>query len=303
MNIRHATDTTPDRRLGWLAAGLTVLIGAAWQLSTRWGVSTSLAPIDLGLLRYTIPAAVLLPIIWRQGLVPRAIGRTRLCLMVLGGGLPFGLLVMAAAQRVDAAHIGALLPGLAPVCVVLATALLQRQALRAQQALPMVVILVGIASVIQPWLSSYSATQLVGDGLLVAACCAWSAYTLAFRSCGLSAWQGTALVAGWSALAALPVWLASSSARLMQANWGDVALQVAMQGLVAGIVAQAAFAFAVSRVGAQATTSLGALVPIAVALGAYWVLDEPLGWWRAGGAALIAAGALALARAGAPRKA
>ncbi|MEO5671000.1 MAG: hypothetical protein ABIR26_09955, partial [Ramlibacter sp.] len=50
---------------GWAAALLMVLIGAGWQLATRAGARAALAPVDLALLRYAIPALLLAPVWWR----------------------------------------------------------------------------------------------------------------------------------------------------------------------------------------------------------------------------------------------
>lgn len=47
--------------LGLLAALTATLIGSGWQLASRHGVTTSLGPLELAVLRYGIPAIVLLP--------------------------------------------------------------------------------------------------------------------------------------------------------------------------------------------------------------------------------------------------
>ncbi|MEL6551609.1 MAG: hypothetical protein AAFQ54_15315 [Pseudomonadota bacterium] len=48
-----------DLRAGPLAWLLAVTVGVGWQLARRFGVTTTLAPIDLALLRYVIPALAL----------------------------------------------------------------------------------------------------------------------------------------------------------------------------------------------------------------------------------------------------
>ncbi len=68
------------------------LIGSAWQITSRHGVTTTLGPLELATLRYAIPAMVLLLLWSRIGLFPRALSVWRLAVM-LGGGLPFGLFV------------------------------------------------------------------------------------------------------------------------------------------------------------------------------------------------------------------
>ena len=99
---------------GVAAAFATVLIGAGWQVATRLGTTTSLQPVDLALMRYCVPAILLAPVWWRVRPVPSGIDRRVLIAMLVGGGLPFGLLGMAGSQFAPVAHMGALLPGSMP---------------------------------------------------------------------------------------------------------------------------------------------------------------------------------------------
>ncbi|MFS2055838.1 EamA/RhaT family transporter, partial [Variovorax sp. CT11-76] len=64
-----------NRSLPWtgvLAALATALIGSGWQIVSRHGVTTSLGPLELAVLRYAIPALVLLPVAWASRAVLRA---------------------------------------------------------------------------------------------------------------------------------------------------------------------------------------------------------------------------------------
>ncbi len=70
--------------IGVLAALASVGIGVGWQVATRLGATTTLAPIDLALLRYGIPALVLSPLWWRSGLKPVGVSWRLLILMLLG---------------------------------------------------------------------------------------------------------------------------------------------------------------------------------------------------------------------------
>ena len=55
--------------LGIIAALLAALIGSAWQLTSRYGVTTSLGAMELACLRYGVPALVLLPLLLKTGLL------------------------------------------------------------------------------------------------------------------------------------------------------------------------------------------------------------------------------------------
>ena len=102
-------DSSTSIRTGLCAWVITVIVGASWQLATRFGVTTSLTPIDLALLRYVIPTFVLLPILLRQGCGTKGKPIWVLAFIVIGGGLPFGLLGMVGAQFAPASHMGCLL--------------------------------------------------------------------------------------------------------------------------------------------------------------------------------------------------
>lgn len=101
--------------IGLLAALAAALIGSGWQIASRHGVTTTLGPLELAVLRYGIPALVLLPLLLRTGLFPQGLPRGRLGLLVLGGGLPFGLLALAGAQWAPAAHMGVFMAGSVPL--------------------------------------------------------------------------------------------------------------------------------------------------------------------------------------------
>ena len=100
---------------GLLAGLAAALIGGAWQVVTRQSTTTTIAPADLAILRYGIPTLVLLPVLLRVGLVPRRLSRRLLALMVIGAGLPFGLVAMTGSMFAPATHMGVLMAGASPL--------------------------------------------------------------------------------------------------------------------------------------------------------------------------------------------
>lgn len=132
---------------GIAAAFATVLIGAGWQVATRLGTTTTLQPLDLALMRYCEPAILLAPVWWRVRPVPPGIDRRVLVAMLIGGGLPFGLLGMAGSQFAPVAHMGALLPGSMPLFVALLAAIVLGERYSAARLAGFALILVGIAAI------------------------------------------------------------------------------------------------------------------------------------------------------------
>ncbi|MBG9388323.1 DMT family transporter [Caenimonas aquaedulcis] len=281
------------RLLGWAAATAMVLIATGWQLVTRAGVRSELAPWDLALLRYGVPALLLAPVWRRCGLRPAGLPAWRLAALVAGAGLPFGLLAMAGASFAPAAHMGALLPGASPLLVAALGALVFGSRPGLSQGCGLALLATGLALITLPgWTSGTGHWR--GDALFLVAALLWATYTLALRGGGLTAWESAAVISAWSALCVVPLWIAayaSGRSLMFHASPRQVALQVLWQGCLAGVVGLAVFAAAVRRLGPAATSAAGALVPALVAVGGWLLLDEPLGLAGWCGIATVAAGA------------
>ena len=259
---------------GIAAALATVLIGAGWQVATRLGTTTSLQPIDLALMRYCVPAILLAPIWWRVRPVPPGIDRRVLIAMLIGGGLPFGLLGMAGAQFAPVAHMGALLPGSMPLFVALLAAIVLGERFSAARLAGFALILIGIAAVGGRALLVRDDGAWRGDLLFLAAAFVWSIYTIAVRRSGLTPWQSAAIICFWSALAVVPIWLLSGPERLLAAPASDLVLQFGVQGILAGVGGLWLYALGVAGIGPTRTAAIGALVPVLSAIGGAVFLSE-----------------------------
>lgn len=137
--------TVYDLIIGIAASAATICIGSAWQLATRYGVTTTLTPYDLSLLRYLIPAILLSPVLVKYGLFPTMQTQWTIPLIVGGAGLPFGLLGMAGAQFAPAAHMGALLPGTMPLFVAIFCVIFLKERYSIERLAGLGIILIGVA--------------------------------------------------------------------------------------------------------------------------------------------------------------
>ncbi|MEO9652157.1 MAG: DMT family transporter [Roseobacter sp.] len=284
-------------RAGLAAWVICVIVGASWQLATRLGVTTSLTPIDLALLRYALPTLVLLPILLRQGFGTKGKPIWVPTLVIIGGGLPFGLLGMAGAQFAPASHMGAVLPGSMPVFVALLSAIVLGERFGRNRIIGLTAIVFGVACVVG---TSFAGTAggtdvLVGDALFIMAGVFWAIYTVAYRKSGLEPWHGAALICFWSCILVIPIWFMTPSAALLDAPWSDVALQVVAQGVLAGLIGLAAYGAAIRHLGASVAAVSGAVVPALTAAGGYFLLGEPLTWLTAIGVACVVGGIWAYA--------
>lgn len=293
QDLQAKNETAPSRSalFGYTMALLACLIGAGWQIATRSGVTTSLSPIDLTLFRYGLPGLILLPIWFRIGLVPKGLSKAVLVLMILGAGLPFGLLGMSGATFAPVAHMGVMLPGATPLFVAALSTLLIGEKITSAHRLGLSVIvlgllLVGAKSLADIGNNAWNEGAWRGDLLFLTAALVWAAYTIAFRTSGLSPWQATAIINGWSMVMVIPAWLIFSPEHMQTATASDIAIQVLWQGCIAGLLGLWCFMAAIASIGPNRATALGALVPVFTALGGYGILSEALD-------ALTAFGALA----------
>jgi drug/metabolite transporter (DMT)-like permease len=275
--------------IGLLAALAAALIGSGWQIASRHGVTTRLGPLELAVLRYGIPALVLLPLLFKTGLCPAGLPRQQLVLLVIGGGLPFGLLVLAGAQWAPAAHMGIFMAGSVPLFTTLGARLVHGEHISGLRLAGLLLIAGGMA-VFGASSFADAAQTWRGDLLFILAAMLWAVYTLMFRRSGLTLWQGAAVINTWSFLLLSPLLLWVGAPRLLTAPWTDVAWQALGQGVFAGLLGLVTYMIAIARLGAANASLSAALVPINTALGAAWLLGEPLGPVTLAACVLVASG-------------
>ncbi|WP_207485906.1 DMT family transporter [Arenibaculum pallidiluteum] len=288
----------PRGRLGGIVAALvTVSIWAGWIVATRHAAVSSLGLVDVGLLRYGVPALVLVPVWLRTGLLPRGVPLAMLALMVVGSGAPFFLIASAGMRFAPAAHVGALLPGTMPLWAALISLVLLRERLAGARSFGYALIAAAVAVVVgADLMGSGGAWQ--GHLLLLTASALWAVYTHAFRRSGLSALQAAALVAAWSAaILAVPALVLGTA--LSSVPPAELALQASAQGILSGLAAIVAYGISVRRLGAVRASAFSALAPALAALGGLVLLGEALGLVELVSVACAGAGvALAVGPAG-----
>jgi drug/metabolite transporter (DMT)-like permease len=272
--LRRPSFFLPSPWIGWLAALAAALIGSGWQIASRHGVTTTLGPVELAVLRYAIPALVLAPLWLRRSGWPAGLSLLRCALLVLCGGLPFGLVVLAGAQWAPAAHMGIFVAGSLPVFTALGGWLAAGDRPAPSRLLGLALIVAGMAVFgAADWRTVEGAWR--GDLLFLFAALLWAVYTLAFRGCGLTPWQGAAVVNLGSALLLLPLVAVAGAPRLLSAPWADVAWQALGQGVVAGLLGLVVYSVAIARLGAARAALSAALVPLLTAAGGAGLLGEP----------------------------
>ena len=178
--------------VGSLLALVTVTIWAIWIVGTRQAVTVHLPLGWIGILRFGIPAVVLAPFWWRQGLLPKGIDWRLIAIMVIGSGAPFFMAVVTGMRFAVAGQVGVLLPGTMPLFVALLSAVVGGERYSPSR-------LVGFALVTIALFATGGSALWAGQGLGVLlipfGAFLWGSYTLAFRRSGLDAMAATGMIA------------------------------------------------------------------------------------------------------------
>ncbi|MFS2176275.1 DMT family transporter [Rhizobium pisi] len=273
--IAFSNDKSPSQAIGYAGGTITVLIWATWVLVTRHSATTPLGSIDIGLIRFGIPAIALAPIWMKTGLLPKAVPLHRLAIMVSGSGAIFFLLTTFAIHSTPAASSGILLGGSMPLAAALIGAALFRERPDGTRIAGLVAIVAGVLILLTRSLADASLpwTSFV---LLPAGALLWASYTHAFRRSGLTAVQASALIAVWSFLmmGALALIFGIS---LPQVPLQEIGLQALSQGILSGLVAMVAYGTAVRTLGGTQAAAFTALTPVLATLGGGLLLGEQIG--------------------------
>ncbi|APO74054.1 DMT superfamily inner membrane transporter protein [Rhizobium etli 8C-3] len=268
-------EKSPSLFTGYAGATITVLIWATWLLATRHSAATPLGAIDIGLIRYGIPALALSPVWLKTGLLPKGVRLHLLALMVAGAGAVFFLVTTLAIHATPAGSSGILLGGSMPLATALIGIFVFGERPDITRAIGLTAIVGGVLVLLVQSLGDASLpwTSFV---LLPAGAVLWASYTHAFRRSGLTAIQASALIAVWSFLiiAGLAAGFGTSLAR---ASAEDLGLQVLSQGILSGLVAMLAYGTAVRTLGSTQAAAFTAITPVLATIGGAILLGEEIG--------------------------
>jgi len=266
------TAPAPSVTRGYLCILTAAVIWAGWMVATRFAVKQAVAPLDLALLRYGVPALLLAPWWWPRGVLARGVPLWTLAMM-MGWGAPFVILMAMAMETAPVAHVAATVPSMMPLIAAGLSLALFGERFGLSEKVGFALISLGAALVILPLAAGGDGAALGNIGLLMLCALGWASFSVAFRRSGLTPPEAAGLVCLWSTLAVggLLLWSGSS---LSSMTWGVIAFHATSQGVLSGAVATIAFAVAIQSLGAARASSFSALVPGLAALIAYFWLGE-----------------------------
>ena len=279
------------RTFGLFAAIATVTIWAAFMLVTRFAVQDNFTVEEVLVLRLIPGAIVMIPWMWKLGILPRGMPWPRALMLMIGASAVSPYVVSKGLEFAPASDGGALAPGMLPFWAALAAYALAREIPGPRRRIGLAMILTG-AVVVSLWPILGGARDgawrghlmfLTGSGL-------WAIYSVIFRQSGLTPMHGLVIGLFWGTLAITPLLLLSGNVSFATANWGDIAVMMVIQSLIIGILAMVLFSYAVRLLGAAESSAFGALTPILALLGGVMFLGESVGPLKVFGVVLVAAG-------------
>jgi len=258
--------------LGLLVSIALVILWGSWPSLTRLG-SQQLDWRILVMLRFGVPALLLLPVIFRIGLVPRGVPVSVLAVMVLTAGCGFFVLSTWALRLAPVAEIGPMLPGVPPLFVALWTIFYEKRRFSAAQVAGFVLIGLGVLAIVGTPILARGSVNL-GHFLALGASLSWAIYIIAYGRSRMSPVDATAAVSFWSSLLLAPFCVPHLVAGLEAGLWREIALQALLQGVAIGLVAILLFGASVRLLGATKSAAFGAMTPVISTALAIPVLGE-----------------------------
>ncbi len=250
-------------------------------------------PHALAFGRWALALGLMLPFVgvtlWRQRAAVRAEAGQLLVLGALGMWV-CGAWVYVGGQTTTAANI-ALIYAATPVAIAVAGVKLLHERMRLSQRLSVVSALLGVLFVIARGdVGNLLAVRFTpGDGWIVGAAVAWTAYSVLLRRwpTALNPAARLAAIAAGGLLVLLP-FTAIETMTQPPLPLGPRALGLmAVAALLPGALSYAAHAYLQRELGAARTALMLYLSPVYGALGGWWLLGEVPGWYHVVGAALI----------------
>ena len=313
------------RAIGIACAVITVIIWTGFIIIARATTDpargATLLPLDIVLARILGAALVLLP--WGWWLVRRdrlqGTGREsslfgfsplplkRTVLAGLFGGVLYGMLAYSGFVYAPAAHASVLMPGSLPLWTSLLAVVVLNERLTGNRAISLLLIVGGDLVVGGSSLFKAFEGGVVwkGDLFFMAAAFVWSSYTVMARKFALDAVRATIAITVFAAMSFVPVYGVLAFAKLIPsqwatAPWADILFQMFFQGFGSVVISGITFTRMIQYFGPVRTTMFTAIVPGSSALGAVFLLGEPLSVNLWLGLALVTVGILFGVRPGQP---
>jgi drug/metabolite transporter (DMT)-like permease len=265
--------TTSEYVRGSLSAIAAVSMWTAWILAVRFGIRTSLTPLDITAIRFGVAGCVLLPYLLKKGLAIDRLGWPGLAAILLGGA-PTVLVSYGGLAFAPSAHAASLFTALIPLYVAIIAAGVLGEPFTVPKRIGLAVIVVGALLIVWGAGGTIGTRQNIGHAMFIIAGLLFAGYTVAMRKARLDGLHAAAIAAVGSLIALVPIYAIMSGTKLFHAPWPDLVLQASVHGILCAVISLVLWGWAVSLLGASIGSAFAALAPAITAILAIPLLGE-----------------------------
>jgi drug/metabolite transporter (DMT)-like permease len=284
-----------DPRILGILYGLgAALIWGAWAPAARLGVTGALDSWDLVALRFGVSTVILLPFLMRQRIGlggVAAVPWSVILAMAVTAGAPYMLLMFVGFQFAPAGHQAILGPAIGMIVRFALARFVLKERIGPLELIGGGIMFGGLF--VAGWEVLTSGPGLnIGHVLFVLGAFLWSFYVVIARAWRIGATVATAILAVFSGVIYVPIYLAVFGLRVLAAPWQEVVLQTLFHGVLSGILSMILFTRCLILMGVAQATVFSAAVPALATMIAWPLLGEAPTWLQALGVALVTAGML-----------
>lgn len=252
------------------------LFWAAGLVAAKHGVAVGLTPADLAFHRFVWSGVLLVPALWRMGVADLG-----------GAGWSRGLIVLLLAGPLQAissytgftlaplGHGAVIHPASAALGGLLLATLILKEPLSNARLIGVIAIVCGLIVFAGEAITSIGMHALAGDSLFATAGLLWAVFTICLRRWRMDGLHAAMIVGALSLLIYAPLHaLIFGFQTMIAAGWIENLIQIAVQGVFAGLLALFLFARAVTALGAGRASTFPTLVPGLTMLIGFLALGE-----------------------------
>jgi drug/metabolite transporter (DMT)-like permease len=276
---------------GVIAALATVTIWAAFLIGTRFAVSGNLTVDEVLILRLVPAFVIMLPLMFKLGVIVRGQSILSLLMIALGATAVFPYLISSGVYYAPASDAGALAPGMLPFWTALFAFIITGEKPSRIRFFGLVIILLG-AFLVGSYAIFSSSGQNTWKGhlLFLAGSGMWSIYSVYFRQSGIDPLTGLVFGLFWGSALVIPLLVLFGNVTFERASIFDIFSMIILQGVLIAIVAMLLYNFAIRQLGPGQTAAFGALTPILALLGSFIFLGETITFLKSIGIFTVAVG-------------
>lgn len=249
--------------VGTLCGTLAALAWAAGFVAAKHGITVGFTPADLALHRFLWSGLLLMPLVLRAGIGDLGgVGWGRAAIVTVLSGPPQALIAYTGFILVPLGHGTTIQPATAALVGIVLAAVILRERLSVARIVGAIAITAGLMVFGYESLTTIGSHGIGGDLLFFGAGAFWACFGILLRQWHISGTRVVAAVGALSVLVYAPFYfLFVGAGNMVRMGWTENLLQVAAQGIVAGVLPIFLFARAVTLLGAGRSATFPALVP------------------------------------------